>query len=62
MERAASKVTDSIIKDIQAMIDSTTDNLKNQVVKYLVDVNKLSHNEITQIQEIFPQKRLFLIG
>ena len=44
------------------MIDSTTDNLKNQVVKYLVDVNKLSHNEITQIQEIFPQKRLFLIG
>ena len=33
-------VTDSIIKDIQAMIDSTTDNLKNRVVKYLVDVNK----------------------
>ena len=51
-------VTDSIIKDIQVMIDSATDNLKNKVVKYLVDdVNKLSHSEITQIQEIFSSEK-----
>ena len=55
-------VTDSIIKDIQAVIDSTTDNLKNKVVQYLVDVNKLSHSEITQIQEMFSSENAIFDG
>ena len=55
-------VTDSIIKDIQAMIDSTTDNLENKVVRYLADVNKLSHSEITKLQEIFSSEKAIFDG
>ena len=46
-------VTNDILKDIQAVIDSCTDNLKKKVVQHMKGVNKLSDSEITQIQEIF---------
>lgn len=55
-------VTDGILKDIQVVIDSTNDSLKKKVTEYLMDVNKLSYNEITQIQEIFSTEKAIFQG
>ena len=55
-------VTDGILKDIQAVVDSTTDNLEKKVVQYLIDVNKLSHSEITHIQEMFSSEKAIFDG
>ena len=55
-------VTNGILKDIQAVVDSTIDNLEKKVVQYLIDV-KLSHSEITYIQEMFSsEKAIFKKG
>jgi len=55
-------VTDSILKDIQVVIDSTNDNLKKKVIEYLMSVNKLSYSEISRIQEIFSSEKAMFDG
>ena len=55
-------VTDSILKDIQVMIDSTNDNLKRKITEYLLDVNKLSCSEISRVQEIFSSEKAIFDG
>lgn len=54
-------VTDSIVKDIQLLIDSTNESLKEKITDYLLDVNKLSNSEITQIQELFSSEKAILM-
>lgn len=55
-------VTDSILKDIQVMIDSTNDNLKRKVTEYLLDVDKLSSSDISRVGEIFSSEKAIFDG
>ena len=55
-------VTDSILEDIQVVIDSTNDDLKKKVTEYLLHVHKLSHSEIAPIQEIFDSEKAIFDG
>ena len=42
-------VTDGILRDMQAMVECTTDNLKAKVIIALYSLNKLSSSEIDNI-------------
>ena len=46
-------VTDTILGDIQTLINYTTESLEKKVMSSLVDTNKLSSNELAQIQSLF---------
>ena len=55
-------VTNSVLKDIQVVIDSTNESLKNKVTEYLLHINKLSESEIARIQEIFSSEKAIFDG
>ena len=46
-------VTDTILGDIQTLINYTTESLEKKVMSSLVDTNKLSSTELAQIQSLF---------
>ena len=46
-------VTDSILGDIQTLINCTIESLEKKVMSSLVDANKLSSSELAQIRSLF---------
>ena len=53
-------VTGEILRDMQTVVECTTDNLKAKVIKALNSLNKLSSSEIDNIKGLFsPEKMIF---
>ena len=53
-------VTGGILRDMQTVVECTTDNLKAKVIKALNSLNKLSSSEIDNIKGLFsPEKMIF---
>jgi len=46
-------VTDSILNDVQSLINRTTESLQKKVMASLMDTNKLSSSELSEIQNLF---------
>jgi len=46
-------VTDSILNDIQTLINRTAESMEKKVMTSLMDTNKLSSSELSEIQKVF---------
>ena len=51
-------ITDGILRDMQAVVECTTDNLKAKVITALYSLNKLSNSEIDTIQGLFSSEKM----
>ena len=51
-------VTDGILRDMQAVVECTTDNLKAKIIKALYSLNKLSSSEIDSIKGLFSSEKM----